>query len=1157
MRRKTAQACLFTGLLATLPILSLRALADDKVALIYRATKGQVMRYSGGGTLGLELGGQKQTMEIKETSKTTVTEVGSDGSITYETVNETRELTVAGQKVPESQSKKPTKIVIKSDGTLMTYDEGEQKEQGDSNVSVRLRTSSHPIFVSKAVGVGDKWTVELKADEKLGTVDAKAEFEVVSFGKIKGIDSVKVKEIYKESSGSSPLTVKSVYDIEISSGDAILRESEIENLSLGEQAPTANGKLSGERTEGSPFTGKIVATSVKKDEKKKDDKKGKKDDKKAVEPPKSTETKPADPPKKDEKKEKTIDETVKDYEKIPGLFTLYKKKESGRETVYMEIKESQLDKLHLLQATMATGTSGRAVAGNPINDLVFKFCKIQEDKLYLVTPNIAFRAKEGTPISRSLKRSFPDAYLDSFKIEAKQEDRKSLLINMTDFFKGDISQVSQTFAGGGGLFGGGGIPYSLDREKTFISAWKNFPENLTVETNYHFAGSGRSSGLGVSSDQLADPRSIPLKVIYNLWELKDTAYKPRLADSRVGYFTTDYQTFDVDDKADSTKRFILRWNLEKKDPKEALSEPKKPIVFWLDNAIPMQYRTAVSEGILMWNKALEKIGIKNGIQVKQMPDNADWDTADMRYNTIRWVSSPDSGYAVALFRANPLTGEIVNASITVDSNFVRYIKLEKKENVNPASYWQWQDRKPEPFANKNAQKCEYGEGMMEQGWFGATALSMLAPEMGISNEEYLHQYLREVVVHEMGHIMGLRHNFIGSTLHDDKQLADPKLLNEEGVTASVMEYGPFNVYALKHKDVPFYSSTIGPYDLWAIQYGYVPVEGTMEAEVSALKKIASRTNEPGLAYQSDEHADSFDPAVTRFDLGKDSLNYWEKNLEISRLLMNSLGSRLPLQGDSYVDFTRGFSYSLGSASRAGSQIGRYIGGLHFGRNFKGDPGEKPMLAPIDGDTQRRALMSLAKNILAENAFVIPKEYLVELTTDPYSGFAGFNSFPVKDQVASIQRSAVNYLFSPGVLSRISNNEFKTKDFRKALTLPEVFTATRKAVWSELEGKRNIGVLHRELQRAYLDALFGMVLSSGASMPNDAKMLAWHELKQVRKSLELAGMAKDYDTYTRLHLEDSAMKINRVLDAKLTISTGASGVARPLTLADLLGGKTGE
>ena len=233
----------------------------------------------------------------------------------------------------------------------------------------------------------------------------------------------------------------------------------------------------------------------------------------------------------------------------------------------------------------------------------------------------------------------------------------------------------------------------------------------------------------------------------------------------------------------------------------------------------------------MWNKALEKIGIKNGIQVKQMPDNADWDTADLRYNTIRWVSSPDSGYAVALFRANPLTGEIVNASITVDSNFVRYIKLEKKESVNPASYWQWQDRKPEPFANKNAQKCEYGEGMIEQGWFGATALSMLAPEMGISNEEYLHQYLREVIVHEMGHIMGLRHNFIGSTLHDDKQLADPKLLNENGVTASVMEYGPFNVYALKHKDVPFYSSTVGPYDLWAIQYGYVPVEGTTEAEI--------------------------------------------------------------------------------------------------------------------------------------------------------------------------------------------------------------------------------------------------------------------------------------------------------------------------------------
>ncbi len=1160
MMRKTAQMCLLTSLLSTLPILSLRSLADDKVALIYRAAKGQVMRYTGTGDLNLELQGQKVAMAVKQVEKVTVADVSKDGLITFESLTESQETTFNGQKMPGEEEKTPSVAVIKADGTLVSYKPG--KETKDKT-AVRLRVASNPIFTSKAVGVGDNWTIEIKGDETLGTVSAKAEFEVVSFGKAGGVDCVKLKETYTESGGSSPLNVKSVYEVEISSGDTVTTESELENFSLGEGAPTASGKLAASRTEGSPFTGKVSASAAKKDDKKHADKKGKKDDKKAGEASKTAEAKPADPPKKDEKKEKSIDEVVKDYEKTPGLFTLYRKKESGRETVYLEVKESQLDKLHLLQATLGTGTSGRAVAGNPVNDLVFKFCKMQEDKLYLVTPNLGFRARENTPIARSVRRSFPDGYLESFKIEAKQEDRKSLLINITDFFRGDIAQITNTFSGGGGMFGGGGASYSLDRDKTFVSAWKNFPENLTVETNYHFSGSGRGGGavpglFGNSGvDQLADPRSIPLKVVYNVWELKDTGYKPRLADPRVGFFTTDFQNFDDDTKSDTTKRFILRWNLEKADPKADLSPAKKPIVFWLDNAIPMEYRPAVSEGILMWNKALEKVGIKDGVQVKQMPDNADWDTADMRYNVIRWVSSPAAGYAVALFRANPITGEIVNASITVDSNFVRYIKLEKTEEINPASYWAWQERKPNPMAGKNAQSCEYGEGMMREGWFGYTALNLLAPEMGVTNEEYLKQYLREVVCHEMGHIMGLRHNFIGSTLHDEKELADPKILNETGVTSTVMEYGPFNIYALKHKDVPFYSPTVGPYDIFAIGYGYRTLDSkTTEGEREALKKEASRTNEPGLAFQSDEHADSFDPAITRFDLGKDSLSYWERSLEISRQLMNSLGARLPVPGDSYVEFTRGFNYSLGSASRAGSQIARYIGGLHFGRNFKGDPGEKPMLAPIDGDTQRRALKLIAKYLLAENAFQIPKEYLVELTQDPYDGLAGYNSFPVKDRIASIQKSAVTYLLSGGVLSRISNNEFKSKVMQKPLSLPEVFTAARKAVWSELEGHRNIGVLHRELQRTHLDTLFAMVLGNGAGIPDDAKMLAWNELRELKKSLAAASLVPDYDTYTKLHLQEEAMRVNRVLEAKLTISTGGGG-ARPISLLELLGGKTAE
>ena len=357
---------------------------------------------------------------------------------------------------------------------------------------------------------------------------------------------------------------------------------------------------------------------------------------------------------------------MKDYEKLPGYFTLYRKKESGRETLYMEIKEEQLGQLMMMETTASTGTSGRVVAGDPINDLVFKFQRGDGDKLLLVKPNLDHRVDPKLPIARAVQRSYPqEAYLDSFKIEASQADRKSILIDISGFFKSDIAQISQIFSGGGGgisalLGGGGGGFYSMDREKTYTGAIKNFPENLVVEMNYHFVGGGRA-GIGAmgGADQLADPRSIPFKAVYNVFPLPtNSGYVPRLADPRVGYFLIDFQEYNDDSREDVMTRYIYRWDIRKKDPKAALSDPIKPITFWMDNAIPTEYRESVKEGLLLWNKAFEKVGISNAIVVNQMPDNADWDHADMRYNTIRWVESPASGYAVAQFRVSPVTGQI-------------------------------------------------------------------------------------------------------------------------------------------------------------------------------------------------------------------------------------------------------------------------------------------------------------------------------------------------------------------------------------------------------------------------------------------------------------------------------------------------------------------
>jgi hypothetical protein len=1096
-------------------------LAQEKVTLVYKAQANQVIRYKSEGELHMDAGGMKVTLQMKQVERITVTDVAANGNITRESELESMEITVNGEKSPTPDEKNRHSFTVRPDGSLVAFkDFSNQPDPAKSQM--RLFAATNPVFPPKPVGIGEKWNLETKADADLGIRAGQADYEVLGFEKVGGADTIKVKMLYKETRETPPLSVQGTFWIEKSTGDAVVAEFEIENFSFGEgpMSVPVSGKIRQERISGAPLGGGKPAADV----------------------------------KPEPKKEKTIDDTVKEYEKIPGLFPLYRKREAGRDSLYMEVSEAQLNKLMMMEATASTGTANQVVAGNPIADILFKFVKSGDEKLLMVTPNISFRAAPDSPVARAVRRSFADGYLESFRIEATQPERKSLLINVSDLFRGDIAQISQLFSGG---FLGGGSSYTMDREKTYIASLKNFPENLVVETAYHFSGSARSGIMALlSSSTLADPRSVPFNVLYTVFALPDNGYRPRLADPRVGYFQTEYQSFNDDSRVDPMVRYIYRWDVEKADPKLSLSPPKKPIVFWLDNAIPVAYRDAVREGLLFWNKAFEKIGIKDAIQVKQMPDNADWDHADMRYNTIRWVASPDSGYAVALFRINPITGQILNANITVDANLVHYEKITRKTLVEPASYFD----PPTPPVSFDPRLCTMAAEAREQAWFGQLALNLLSPPgTPVDEKAYAHSFLRMVVSHEMGHIMGLRHNFIASTYHSLDELKDENIIRETGISASVMDYIPWNISALKRSGVDFFQPTIGPYDLWAIRYGYLPIDSkTPEGELYALHGIASQCNEPGHLYQSDEIADQFDPAVVRFDLGRDPLAYWTRSLEVSRHLLLHLGERVPKRGESYWEFTRDFNMLLGMYARAGAIAGRYVGGLHVNRNFHGDPGEKPTLVPIDPAQQKQALQLLNTYIFAENAFTFPSSYYTNLTADPnqdlLSAILGINpqDMPIRDQMSNIQKAALRNLFSPAVLKRMVNNEFKVGDPDKAFTLPTLYHSVGATVWSELPARRNIGSLRRELQRAYLDTMIAMVVSPPASLPDDARMLAWDQLVQLKSKIAEARSSR-HDDYTRVHLDESLMRINRALDARVMIGTRAAQAPNPLQL--LLGGSS--
>lgn len=851
--------------------------------------------------------------------------------------------------------------------------------------------------------------------------------------------------------------------------------------------------------------------------------------------------------RKTDEKPKSFDDIIKDMEKIEGIFTLYHKKND----LYMEIDPAQLDKLYLLQCTFNTGTSeGRLVAGHPINDYVIRLQKVNE-QVQFVLPNIQFRAKDNDPVARAVKRSFADSVLAAFKIEATHPERNTLLVKVDTLLLSDFNRVASRLATGGGV-------YTVDKDKTFFDSVKAFPLNMVLTVHYTFHNpspvSLPANAPVTLSRALIDSRSAAIKVTYNLFALPvDNGYQARLYDPRVGYFTADHTDFSRGKSEDQVVRYILRWHIEKSDPNAPLSPPKQPIVFWLDNAIPVEYRDAIKEGILMWNKAFERVGIKDAIQVHQMPDDADWDHSDMRYNILRWVTSPSSGYAVAWFRENPLTGQILNASITFDANMARFSNVEWDQIVTNVQGLSTAgsglrasdeaDLHQDPYYHRY---CNYAVEKRNDAAFGYMALELLESVPINNREDYVKQYLKETAAHEMGHILGLRHNFIASTMLTMEEAQDMSITGEKGVCASVMDYNPSNIALPGMKQGDFFNTTIGLYDIWAIEYGYMFVNAKdPEGELPRLKQHASQSHQPGLAFATDEDTVyDLDPRVNRFDLGTEPMVYAKYRMDLAKRLWARAEIRYPEQGESYAQFRRSFTRALSAYSNAAIMPLRYIGGVYVERNFRGDPNEKLPMRPVEGSKQREALAIVRQYVLDENAMRFSPTTLQKLAVDYTaprgSGTALRPEFPALSVASGLQQIVITRLFSPQVLSRVQENELRATNPKDTLTMPELFREVYQAVWTEVSAGRNVGLLRRQLQRAHLAELVKLTASTSNPLNGDARLLAMRQLRQLQNAVTKALENKKLDDYTRLHFEDIQMQIKKAFEARTGADKPATG-----------------
>ena len=856
-----------------------------------------------------------------------------------------------------------------------------------------------------------------------------------------------------------------------------------------------------------------------------------------------------------------FDEVIKDTQKSGGLFILYRNKEKNK--IYLEIKPEQLNKNYLATATLESGIGERGIySGMPLQDFLFYFQRV-DDKLNFVIRNVNFRTREGDPQARSLARSFSDSVLYSIPLKSIHPERKTFLIDLGDLLLTDL----------GGLSASLGVPATADQ--SYFGTAKAFPQNLEIESVLNFSGGGGRDSEVPSFASLPDNRGFTLRVHYSLSQLPDKDYRPRLADDRIGYFITAYQDLSKDDRGDSFVRYVNRWHLEKQDPKAVISPPKKPIVFWIDNAVPLEYRDAMKEGVLMWNKAFLKAGFKDAIEVRQMPDDATWDPADIRYNTIRWINTVDGYFAMGPSRVNPLTGEILDADILVDASFVRLLKNDYRKIVQPS---QTENRTTLSALMQNRLLCAngldaknngvsqqmqgkqqllsrlskmageydlcYGMEAANQFAVGSLAMSLLPDTMATPEQmkEYINQYLRLIIAHEVGHTLGLRHNFRGSTLLPPGEMNNTEITKTKGLTTSVMDYIPPNIAPQGTKQGDYFPSMVGLYDEWAIKYGYIPIKtSTPIAEKPILEEIAAQSYKPELSYSTDEDVYDLDPTAAAWDNSGNVLLYSQWQLNNSRVMWERLDKRFPLAGDSYSDVSERFSTVLGNYFQQIYYTTKYIGGQSF---YRIHPSEIPSggsqqrlpFQPVSVQEQRQALETLQKYVFAENALSFSPELLNKLAPSRWrhwgsSPQVGRLDFPIHDLVLLMQGSVLRDLLSGDRLSRLKDIELKTKP-ENALTLPELFDTLQSGIWTEVIKPKGqpmkIASLRRGLQRQYLDILTGMVLRK-EYVPEDARTLAWYKLKQLDEKLK--GVNSE-DEYTKVHLLETRDRIEKVLNAPL-------------------------
>ena len=733
------------------------------------------------------------------------------------------------------------------------------------------------------------------------------------------------------------------------------------------------------------------------------------------------------------------------------------------------------------------------------------------DFVELVARDLSRRAAPGSTVTKALAAVYSDATIGKAKIIAEDPVTGALAVDLKSLALQDFFSLKPE------LEGAFAAPYALDPELSSLTRAEAFSANVEIGATHVYEREAAPEDGEVAS-RLPDARRVTLSVRLSFSTLPEAGYRTRLADPRVGHFTTMYEDW-TDDRAERpTVTLINRWRLEKTDPSLAVSPVKSPIVYWLDPSIPARYRDSVVKGVLAWNEAFEKAGYQDAIVVKDAPEGMDLN--DARRSVIRWFVDKDANYAIGQTRTDPVTGEIYQATLGISALHPRAaLGVSFKDLGEGGDEKTAKTRKGADHVH--TAKCGHAAALAKQAQM---TLAVLEARGGMNEEQkerFVQDYVVDLTLHEVGHTLGLRHNFLAKTWKEASELT-----GEAPIAASVMDYLPANVAPPGAAQGSFWNTKLGPYDFWAIEYAYKAFDAQREAK--ELKALADRAGEPGLAYATDEDQIGLDPDSRPWYIGKDALEWARGRLATVRELWKALEKRVGAgtHTANYRAFVQGWRGYL-DASRLLSSI---VGGMSYRRNS----GDAAPFTPVSGARRRAALALIEETVFSDAAFDASPELRRRLdpgregtVDDP---FPSLGWLPYDELTLWLRQDALARLLDPELMALLAEAAKMAPAGDDPLTPRELIETLTTMIWREVidpgrKRKLVVSPSRRRLQEAHLNMLILLAYRSAEDEVPEVSALARAHLTRLSETLAEKSERKGWDAATRDHIKQAVNKID--------------------------------